>query len=523
MSPAAGLAIDAGEGLPDAAARVLAHHRRYLELLGIAEGHAAAHRTEEALRAAQQAAGWAWLQHAGIHASPRLERLVRGLAPAGEPWRQPARRRPDRRPPRRPAVLHVLSQAYPTGGHTRWSDRIIRADPARAHSVLLTSQGALPVPAWLARSVAASGGRLEVLPPGSLAARVRAVAQAAGGADLVLANHHPNDVAAVAALADPRRRPPVATLNHADHAFWLGMGATDLLVDFRRTGQDLALRRRGADGERCALLPLPVDIPERAAHEDPNRARVRDAMGIGRDEIVLLTAGSGWKFDPGGLLGAPSFPSVLAPIVAADPRLRLFALGPRPEGPWAEAARATGGRIQALGTRTDYADFTLAADLYLDPFPMGSLYSLLEPAALGVAAVSLAQWPATAAVLMADAPGLDGVRPVAPDREAFEDLVRGLVDDAAARHGLGARLRASVAGAHAGEGWLAAFDAIATGATAARDRVIASPPGLDPGLDEPVTDLLARGLAWIPERVPPPPERVTVHLPLGGGASRGQP
>ena len=492
--------------LPAAVERIRAHHDRFLELLGQAERLAMVGRGEDALGGAQQAAGWAWLRHAGLHASPRLESLVRGLAPAGHPWRPRARRRS--------SVLHVLTQAYPTGGHTRWSDRIIRADRARSHSVLLTAQGRLPVPPWLRASVEASGGRLHLLADGPMGARAAAIARLAADVDLVLANIHPNDAAAVAGLAGPARRAPVATLNHADHAFWLGMSAADLLVGFRGAGEALAVRRRGADADRCAILPLPVDAPGRPALDDPRRSRIREAMGIGADEIVLLSAGSPWKFDPGHFRGEPSFPEVLAPIVAADPRLRLYVLGPRPDGEWAAAARATDARMRALGTRTDYTDYQLAADLYLDPFPFGSLYSLLEPGSLGIPGVGLAQWPSEAAVLMVDAPGLDGVHRVARGRDEYEALVRGLVDDEQARRDLGGRLRDGILRSHAGEAWLAAFDAIVERAPAAREAALASPRAPDATLDEPAMDLLARGLAWIPESVPPPSERVTLHLPV---------
>lgn len=498
--------------LPEAVDRIRANHARYLELLGRAERAAAAGPGEEAFRGAAQAAGWAWLHHAGIHASPRLEALVRGLAPAARPWAPPGRHRP--------LVLHVLTQAYPTGGHTRWSDRIIRADPARTHAVLLTDQGGRPVPAWLRASVEGSGGSVTVLPSMALAARAAAVAAAAAEADLVLANLHPNDVASAAGLADPAGRAPVVTLNHADHTFWVGMAAADLLASFRGTGRDLAVGRRGALAGRCAILPLPVDVPVRPAREDPRRERTREAMGIAPDEVVLLSAGSAWKFDPAGLRGEPSFPDIVAPLVAADPRLRAVVLGPRTDPMWAAAARATDGRLLALGTRTDYLDYQLAADVYLDPFPMGSLYSLLEPGSLGIPAVALAQWPDEAAVLMVDSPGIDGIRPVAGDRDAYAGLVRGLVDDPAARHALGDRLRAGIAGAQAGEAWRAAFDAVVAGAAQARQLALAGPPApalVDASLDEPSTGVLARGLAWIPEAVPPPPERVTLHLPLTGG------
>src|SRR5258706_3728402 len=210
----------------------------------------------DAADAAAADAGSAWMRHAGIHASPRLERVLRSIAPAGPVWRPRPRASGDRE-----RVLHVLTQAYVTGGHTRWSDRIIRADRGRTHSVVLVAQGKAPIPEWLRRSVVESGGMLDVLPPGGVLERAAALRRRAGEADIVLANIHPNDVASVLALGDARARPPVAALNHADHTFWLGASAWDLLVDFRASGRRLASRRRGLTADRGAILPLPVDQP----------------------------------------------------------------------------------------------------------------------------------------------------------------------------------------------------------------------------------------------------------------------
>jgi hypothetical protein len=148
---------------------------------------------------------------------------------------------------------------------------------------------------------------------------------------------------------------------------------------------------------------------------------------------------------------------------------------------------------------------------------MGSLYSLLEPCSLAIPGASLAQWPDQAAVLMVDAPGIDGIRPVAHGREDYEDLVRRLVDSEDARRDLGDRLRDSIAGAHAGAAWQAAFEAVVDRAPVAREVALEASAAMDGALDAPATDLLAQGLAWIPEAVAPPPERITMHLPLAGG------
>jgi hypothetical protein len=488
--------------------RIHANHARLLVLISAAEVHAAAGRREEAAVAAQQAAGWAWLNHAGIHASSRLEALVRALGPPGAPRLAS----PPGRPARPVRVLHVLTQAYPTGGHTRWSDRIIRADRTRRHSIVLTGQGSAPVPPWLAATVRASGGRLEALAPAPTLERAGRLRRLVEGFDLVIANLHPSDVAAVAALTEPRGRPPVALLNHADHAFWLGVGAADLVVSFRRSGEQLGTRRRGVDPARSAVSALPLDPPA----PGPARDVARAGLGIRPDEIVMLTAGSAWKFDPLERRGEPGFPGVLAGVLERDPRLRLFALGPQPDGAWAAASRRTQGRMLALGTRTDFADYQRAADVYLDPFPMGSLYSLLEPVARGVPAISLAQWPEEAAVLMADAPGLGAARLVARDRAAYEAALRSLVDDESGRVALGRAGARDVLAAHSGPAWQAGFEAVVDAAFAAHEAAMAGAPSLGAALDRPIAGVLAWGLATIPERMPPPPDRAVVHLPLAG-------
>ena len=499
--PSAGLSVDIAD------ARLRDNHRRFDELLSIAEELTARGHQEAAAVAAAKAAGSAWMNHPGIHASPRLERLLRSLVPPSAPWTS--------RPiassgPRR--VLHVLTQVYPTGGHTRWSDRIIRADRGRIHSVVIVGQGAAAIPAWLRSSIAESGGEFHVLQPGTVMALALAVRQLARKADLVLANVHPNDVVSFLALADPQVRPPVAALNPADHTFWIGASAWDLLVNFRETGGLLAERRRGAAASRSAILPLPLDTPLRTVSRD----EAKRALGLRADDIVLLSAGSAWKFDPLELRGEPTFPEVLAPIVERDPRLNLFVLGPRNHGRWAEAARRTDGRMLALGTRTDYGLYQQAADIYLDPFPMGSCYSLLEPGSLGVPLLSFDQWPTEAAVVVVDSPGLGDARILATSRTDYDAALLELVADPAGREVRGRRGAAQILAAHTGPDWLEALDAVVAAAPSAREANLAAACELPTDLDSPVFDALTRGLATIVERTAPMPDRVVAHLPLAG-------
>lgn len=472
-------------------------------LFGIAQQHLHSGEHEAAAAAISEAASAAWARHPGFHASARLERLVTGLrlpAPAERLALPPA---PDRQ-----RVLHVLTAAYATGGHTRLVERLIRADSGRAHScIVLAPQG--DVPARLRDAVVASGGSLTLLDRGGHLARAAALRALAREADLAVAYPHPDDVITPAAFADSVGRPPLAMLNHADHTYWLGASVPDLLVNVRASGAELAARRRAIAPDRSAILPAPLDAPAR----EPTRDEARRLLGIGADDIVLVCAGSHWKFDPAGVTGLPSFTDLVAPLVARDPRVRCFVFGPIDIDGWVDASRLTGGRMRAMGNRLDLGLYQRAADIALDSLPLGSTYSLLEAAALGVPALSMHPWPAEAATLQIDSPGLGDARLIARDAEDYVDMLANLLDSPLRRQELGARLAAQVAARHIGDGWRHALAGVLAAVEPAR-AAHAADPGLPDDVDVRTDNALDRALVAVPVRPAVLPERAIVHVPL---------
>jgi hypothetical protein len=488
----------------EAQARLDEHAAAFAELLAEAERLRRAGDDEAAADAIHAAAGAAWSRHPGIHASARLERLVGSLKLPPRPG--------DRvRLPvvgRRPRVLHVLTTAYATGGHTRLVERLVRGDPERAHSGVVLAQDG-DVPARLRGVIAASGGSLTVLERGGHLARAAALRDLARDADLAITYPHPDDVITAAAFADEVHRPPVAMLNHADHTFWLGATTPDLLVNLRQSGADLAARRRGIGPARSAILPAPLDAPSTR----PDRAEARRLLGMRDDEIVLVCAGSHWKFDPEGATGLPRLPDLVAPLVARDARLRCFVFGPIDTGPWVDAARMTGGRMRAMGNRLDLGLYQRAADIYLDAFPVGSTYSLLEAAALGAPVLSYFGWPSGAETLSIDSPGVGDARLVATDPHGYIAALERLIDDPAAREDAGARLAAQVAALHVGEGWRVGLERVLAAVEPAR-AAHADTPSIGPEVDIRTADPLDRALVLVPVRSPVLPERAVVHVAL---------
>jgi hypothetical protein len=467
---------------------LLARHRRvHTRLRALTARRLEAGDPARAALYLQATAHHAWMNHPGAFADGALEemvgRLARDLAGA-EPARDGI--------PEPESVLHVLSAGRELYGHTRLCWRWIRADRARRHSVALTDQAPNPVPAALAAAAIRSGGDVVDLSGDAttLIERARRLRGVAAEYDAVVLHVHPYDVAAALAFAPPGPA-PVLFVNHADHVFWLGVGSADLFVQVREAGTALSAERRGIGRERSMIMPIPID---RAPVPEGARERARRELGIGPDEVMLLTVASAYKYE--GPDHKSFLPTVL-PVVRALPHAKLVAAGPVDEGAWAEARAATGGRVLPLGVRSDVPVLLAAADVYLDSFPLTSITALLEAGLAGLPLIRMATGEEGLIAFELGAPSLEGNMIEAPDQGSFQEALSGLVRDPVARQELGARARAAVSGANAGAGWLRELGRVyAQAAALSRERRLTAPRGEerepDP-VDLALLDLNARG------------------------------
>lgn len=438
-----------------------------------AEGAAAIGQPELALASATAAAEVAWFHHPGRFTSPKLERILhlvgRRLTPLA--------RRPSLRP--RPAagdvarVLHVLTEAYNLGGHTRLAWRWMAADGNRHHEIVLTSHSG-PVPEALVSAADGVHDLATVAGP-SLAERAVALREIATGADVVVCHTHPHDAVAVAALAAPR--PPVVYVNHAGHVFWIGTGVADVVACTRESTARLAVTRRGIDPRRIAILPVPVDpLPPPCSTQEARRQ-----LGLDPEAVVLLSVASAYKYEP---LGDVGFRDLVVPALLSLPAAVCVVVGPEPLGPWKQAAFATGGRVIAAGRRANLALFYAAADVYLDSYPLCSTTAFLEGAAAGLPVLTYQPHGREAGPFAADDPALGEGLVVAHSEAEYRERLASLVLDETLRHRLGERAAEGVRLAHSGEGWLARLESVYSTASTI-------PPARPPVAD------VAESSAWI--------------------------
>jgi glycosyltransferase involved in cell wall biosynthesis len=453
-------------------------------LIAAAERQLARGRLEAAATMAQVAAQHAWMNHAGRFASPELEALLARLAArcAPAPADGPARPRTGD-----PAdVVHVVTRCYQTGGSTREIACWLEQDTGRRHRVAVTRQGAQPPPAFLVDRLREPGDVVALdAVRGGLMARAAGLRALAASTDAIVLHVHPYDVVPAIALAGVQR-PPVVLVNHADHVFWLGLGITDAVLHMRESGRRLAEARRGLAPERSMVMARPLMPNDRVLDRDEAKRR----LGLAPETVVLATAADASKYRP---VGADAFLDLVVPALERHPEAVLLAAGPSDEGPWAEAAARTGGRVRALGRLPEVTLLHEAADVYLDSFPFSSLTSLLEAGSVGVPSLTYRGHPADCGVLGADVPGVDAFITAPEDPAAYDAALERAIADPAWRAATGTETARAIRASHTGDGWRADVDAVYARAA---EMAAAGPPVPGPApyaterVDELVRDVM---------------------------------
>lgn len=356
--------------------------RKFYALIEQAEFAVLTGDLEKAVTLVRQAADGAHHLHPGFFSSPRAELVLRKVSQKlNDRVIAPTIASPVRNAEKR-NVLHVLSQGYYSGGHTRLVERWITMDQESVHSVVATLNSSTN-PSWLIEAAMQSGGWYNALDTTNLSLCQRAKMLrdlAMAWADVVVLHIHPHDPIGPIAFG-ANGGPPVLFLNHADHAFTLGMSVADLVVELRDAGQLVSKARRYSPPS--GMLPIPLKVPP--ALQDKQLAK--QTLGIGADKIVFLTIATPYKLVP---CGDYNFISLLRELVRLHENVEVLVIGPADAGEWAQLKQESQGRIRAFGIQYDLNLFHSASDIYLVSMPMGSMTAVLEAGALGIPAVGLA-------------------------------------------------------------------------------------------------------------------------------------
>lgn len=321
---------------------------------------------EDVIRLAQEAAGH--LQRCRRGGSPFRDSFLEGvLRELGTKLPSPKVEIKDEKSALR-RVLHVGSEFYDIGGHTRVMRSFVRFDVAnRQHSLFTTWDRALPLVLQNVkfRAQYSCRGRSRL----SCSEYLRLTAQKY---DLVILHVHMNDPVPCVAFGAGYMGPRVGLFDHADHLFWIGTDAIDFRLPFRQAAV-LKARQRGLDPSRDFVIPLPAE------HVATSRVEARKMLNLGEEDVVVLSIASGYKFDWTLL-------KIMIPLIEKHVNLRYYAIGPEQ---WNSLipARFKSRLVVVRGT-TNIHFYRAAGDIHIDSFPFASLTSAEESGLAGLVIMS---------------------------------------------------------------------------------------------------------------------------------------
>ncbi len=284
------------------------------------------------------------------------------------------------------SFLHVFSQVYLEGGHTRVGERWIKYSPnSQKHSVVITKQENMPIPDLLKQVVKDKNGDFVVFEnknPIELALDLRKIANKY---EFIILHIHMNDLIPIIAFGAENFNRKILFFNHADHEFWIGGKITTLVVNLRTFV--IKINKQLRNIYRNVVLPLPIEKP--ILDFDDETLRTKQELEIDRFEKVIITIASAYKYKN---FDEYNWIETAKKILDKNLNSVIVAIGPSMQNEeWRLANKDTGGRIIPLGIIANnmVEKYLKIADLAIDSYPFSSFTALLDVAKYNIECLSL--------------------------------------------------------------------------------------------------------------------------------------
>ncbi|MES2204566.1 MAG: hypothetical protein V4496_05015 [Pseudomonadota bacterium] len=276
-------------------------------------------------------------------------------------------------------VLHVLTEVYHTGGHTRVVDNWIKTMSNQQHSIII-NHSAGEIPAFLKNAVHNSQGDIIINNETSLIDKAKFLAKIACQFHHVVLHIFPHDILPLLAFGTPYYTRPTFFYNHGDHLWGCGYSVCDAILEICMHGKNHSNLYRGIPKERTKFVGIPVEININIA--DNNKEKEQ------QDSKIIVSMATYYKFEP---LKELSFQDFIDRILTHNNQIIFCIIGvENHQESWQWLLKKHPKKVNLLGTLAKHEAHQIIkrADLYLDSFPMGSATSMIEAISLGVPALS---------------------------------------------------------------------------------------------------------------------------------------
>ena len=279
------------------------------------------------------------------------------------------------------SFLHVMTEAYETGGHTRVVERWIKFAPEdQKHSVVLLGQTNTNFKT-LIENINEKKGFIYELGNRTFKKRIEELRLIAMQYEYIVLHTHMDDPTAVVAFAYNEFTRPILFYNHASHRPWVGKCISDLVLDIK--SNDYVTEKLRHIGNNYFLGIPTEDITVKTFDKN----KIRQELNIPLDKKIIVSSGDSSKYSK--VIDGHNFIDYLFKILDDD--TICFIIGVDKDlKDWSSVKNNK--QIKLLG-RIDFdkgfKQYLRAADLYLDSYPLGGGTACIDAISNGTPVLSL--------------------------------------------------------------------------------------------------------------------------------------
>ncbi len=277
--------------------------------------------------------------------------------------------------PQKNSFLHVMTEAYDTGGHTRVVERWVKLAPENTtHSVIMCDPKEMGKVLLLRENIKAKNGEfIELDCKEHYLERALKLRKIALSYEYIILHIHMDDPIATIAFGTEKFTRPVIFFNHADQLFWIGKSISDATFDFKTIKTITASKRLITNNVyKCPIPTLPNT-------NTPDKQSARKKLDFAPDEKILVTAGHYYKYNS---FFDNSFMLVIDEILSSHKDVKLYAIGIGDKNEnWLELSKYFDKQLfllPSINFDEGYLDYIAAADIYLNSYPLGGGTTLID-------------------------------------------------------------------------------------------------------------------------------------------------
>ncbi len=286
------------------------------------------------------------------------------------------------------SILHVMTEAYTSGGHTRCVERFVKNLPQFIHSCVVLKQTTL-LPSQLESIMKNSGGSL-VIENNNISMLQKAInlRQFASNFEYIVLHTHMNDPVALIAFGTREFKRPIILFNHASHSFWLGVSISDWVADLD------SYTNKITQNYRCCINYSLLGIPNDKSNLNfIDKKSARNRLGVSLEKKIIYSGGQFKKYSP---IDQISFKDIVQDILNKDRNIIFYVAGIKKEFDfWSFLQDRYPDNLRifdVLDYEKEYPYYLASADLVIDSYPVGGGTAVIDAVRFGKPVLTLTNY-----------------------------------------------------------------------------------------------------------------------------------